>query len=38
MNRQIEEVDDIGWFSIEDAFKLITFDNEKNVLSEMIKK
>lgn len=38
MNRQIEEVDDIGWFNIEDAFKLITFDNERNVLSEMIKK
>lgn len=38
ISRQVEEVDEIGWYSIDEAFKLITFDNEKNVLSEMIKK
>ena len=38
ISRQVEEVDEIGWYSIDEAFKLITFDNEKNVLNEMIKK
>ena len=37
ISRQIEEVDDIGWFDLEDALKLITFDSEKEVLIKMTK-
>ena len=38
LKRQIEEVEDIGWYSIDDAFKLITFETERDVLNKMLKK
>lgn len=38
LKRQIEEVEDIGWYSIDDAFKLITFEIERDVLNKMLKK
>ena len=37
IRRQIEEVEDIGWFTINQAFELITFESEKNVLKEIMK-
>ena len=38
LKRQIEEVEEIGWYSIEEALELITFETERNVLKKMIKK
>lgn len=35
--RQVEEVDDIGWFDLDTALKMVTFDSEKEVLIKMIK-
>lgn len=38
LKRQIEEVEEIGWYSIDEALDLITFETERNVLKKMIKK
>lgn len=38
LKRQIEEVEEIGWYSIDEALELITFETERNVLKKMIKK
>ena len=34
---QVEEVSEIGWFTIEDALGIITFDQEKEVLISLLK-
>ena len=35
---QFEEIADIGWYLVEDALKIITYDQEKQVLVNIVKK
>ena len=37
INRQVAEVDDIGWYDITEALDIITYEMEKNVLIKLMK-
>ena len=37
INRQVVEVDDIGWYDITEALDIITYEMEKNVLIKLMK-
>lgn len=37
INRQVAEVDDIGWYDVTEALDIITYEMEKNVLIKLMK-